>query len=49
MGGRVVLGRKIGQLGSGRNPVRSRQFSGPEDILPVALKTALVATKLRPE
>lgn len=30
--GRVVLGRQIGQLGSGRNPVKYKQFSGAEDI-----------------
>lgn len=31
MGGRVVLGRQIGQLGSGRIPVKSKQLSGQED------------------
>lgn len=49
--GRVVLGRKIGQLGSGGKKARKiKAIHGPEEIFfPVALKTVLVAAKLGPE
>lgn len=49
--GRVVLGRKIGQLGSGIKSQENKSNSWPRGnfFFPVALKTLLVAAKLGPE
>jgi hypothetical protein len=49
MGGRVELGRKFGQLGSGKKSSKIKAVHGTEDVFPIALKTALVATKLGSE